>query len=506
MNYELRNEDYSVKNCLLWGVFAEHCKAADQARQGKAYGKIFKHAVLAALQLLPIIGQIVSLIEKLAIFGGIQDSSKKNGPFKDKQIQPIDPSTQNQSPSPQGPSAKKIQALVLKKPEEAPVQAVSLSIASLEPAQKEGFIAIRDIDEPSKIYYIQRQYQEKEGLTQNKFFESDFFIEKMAPQCKSHEELRLIIQMVLILMELIDKPENEPIVYQAISKIKLKDIFAKHPEIKLGKTLIDEAIKIATRHALEVAKEIFIQSQFGSQPAFELTDSVIAGLTERLPRFWHGTNSAYLPDIQVNGMKGVPFDENNAEMERLIKDLKRDWLFGWYKNQPTDKFYVTRNPSEAFHYAKGSPEWLQSFFCSFQTPPEYTSHYFSYEKRNGERVAQLFEESLKVQAERYKYSEKDVADLRAFYQKNWQRFGVAHPIILTFSHEDLPEYFRQTRSESQYIFREERVGKPAWEVFVEDFVTWSTNYDHIKIQGPIPPSKIRCFSFPPSIKLPEAAE
>ena len=62
-NHSLDKTDYSWKNCLLWGNFAGHCK---KAREG-SFGNRLIHALIAAIEFLPIIGQISSICEKVIV-------------------------------------------------------------------------------------------------------------------------------------------------------------------------------------------------------------------------------------------------------------------------------------------------------------------------------------------------------------------------------------------------------------------------------------------------------
>jgi hypothetical protein len=59
--YSLRTSDYSWKNALLWGNFAEHCK---KAKTGNCNDR-FVHILIAIAEALPIISQIASIFEKL---------------------------------------------------------------------------------------------------------------------------------------------------------------------------------------------------------------------------------------------------------------------------------------------------------------------------------------------------------------------------------------------------------------------------------------------------------
>lgn len=63
MSMFLKNEDYSVANCLFWGVCAGHMKEAMKAQNENAYGRCIWHAAIAGVEFLPGLGQIVSLAE-----------------------------------------------------------------------------------------------------------------------------------------------------------------------------------------------------------------------------------------------------------------------------------------------------------------------------------------------------------------------------------------------------------------------------------------------------------
>lgn len=62
-NYSLDETHYSWHNALLWGNFLEHCKKTNEGRMGIR----IIHALIAAVEFLPIISQISSVCEKLII-------------------------------------------------------------------------------------------------------------------------------------------------------------------------------------------------------------------------------------------------------------------------------------------------------------------------------------------------------------------------------------------------------------------------------------------------------
>ena len=91
-------EQYSTKNCLLWGTFTSHCKEANLARKNHSWSLMIEHAALAALQFLSVFGQIFSLIERHDFKAYknrkdlqlIEDLATINSPLKISQIsQPV---------------------------------------------------------------------------------------------------------------------------------------------------------------------------------------------------------------------------------------------------------------------------------------------------------------------------------------------------------------------------------------------------------------------------------
>lgn len=62
-NYALPNDDYSWKNALLWGNFNGHLQ---KAMEGTLGDRII-HVLIAAIEFLPIIGQIASIFEKIIV-------------------------------------------------------------------------------------------------------------------------------------------------------------------------------------------------------------------------------------------------------------------------------------------------------------------------------------------------------------------------------------------------------------------------------------------------------
>lgn len=62
-NYALTIDDYTWKNAILWGNFSGHCQKAMEGNLGHR----IVHVLIAALELLPIIGQIASIFEKIIV-------------------------------------------------------------------------------------------------------------------------------------------------------------------------------------------------------------------------------------------------------------------------------------------------------------------------------------------------------------------------------------------------------------------------------------------------------
>lgn len=61
--YKLNYEEYNIKNALLWGQFLGHC---NRVKQSDWKGRCI-HVIFAFLEVLPIVGQIISLFELLII-------------------------------------------------------------------------------------------------------------------------------------------------------------------------------------------------------------------------------------------------------------------------------------------------------------------------------------------------------------------------------------------------------------------------------------------------------
>lgn len=94
-NFSLDKTNYTWKNALLWGNFNEHRKAA---RQGTLGNRIV-HALIALAELLPIIGQISSIFEKLIVAGCLSPSDKKPD-LSNKNISLEKPKNADKVPSP----------------------------------------------------------------------------------------------------------------------------------------------------------------------------------------------------------------------------------------------------------------------------------------------------------------------------------------------------------------------------------------------------------------------
>ena len=63
MNFKLSNESYTIRNALLWGNCIGHFKEACQGNLGKRV----VHAMVAILELFPIVSQVISIAEKILV-------------------------------------------------------------------------------------------------------------------------------------------------------------------------------------------------------------------------------------------------------------------------------------------------------------------------------------------------------------------------------------------------------------------------------------------------------
>lgn len=66
-DYSLDKTSYTWKNAFLWGNFRQHCQKANTG----SLGHRVVHALIAAAEILPIIGQIASIFEKIIVINCI---------------------------------------------------------------------------------------------------------------------------------------------------------------------------------------------------------------------------------------------------------------------------------------------------------------------------------------------------------------------------------------------------------------------------------------------------
>ncbi len=71
-NYSLDVTDYTLNNALLYGVFYGHCKRAMQGR----WDNRVVHVIIAALELVPVVSQVVSLFEMFMVMSFSKPSSR----------------------------------------------------------------------------------------------------------------------------------------------------------------------------------------------------------------------------------------------------------------------------------------------------------------------------------------------------------------------------------------------------------------------------------------------
>ncbi|HSX13153.1 MAG TPA: hypothetical protein VLE96_01865 [Chlamydiales bacterium] len=329
------------------------------------------------------------------------------------------------------------------------------------------------------------------------FFESSFFREKILPQCAHHSALHAVVGITVLLLQLIQSSHDQSIVYKAIENFKITDLYAYHPSLKTAidrndggePSFCSESRNLYYQFALEIAFAVMASIRFSKGPTAltqSESDEVIECLKDRLCLKFHGTNSFFLERIKAEGMSGSSGREYHEEIKELTKDLGKD-LFGWYSHQSKAVFYQTRNPEEAFHYAKGSPEWFQSFLCDWNAENN-SSNYFRYEKRDSNKARELFHARIN---QNHHWTEDQQKKVERFYEKYWQRFGTANPALIVMRAD--PKDFRKLLA----IYEMFDTSSDKKQSFIKGCSMWFARCDpHDTSDKAIPPSELRYYTFP----------
>lgn len=111
-NYSLNTDSYTWKKAFLWGIFEGHLKKATEG----SWSNRISHGLIALTEVLPIIGQIVSICEKLIVTNFGTTSEKNNRDLSQNKIVSEDPSALSQKIDKQFFSSTPTQAFTPKEP------------------------------------------------------------------------------------------------------------------------------------------------------------------------------------------------------------------------------------------------------------------------------------------------------------------------------------------------------------------------------------------------------
>lgn len=338
------------------------------------------------------------------------------------------------------------------------------------------------------------------------FFEGDVF-KNMVASCTCQSELHALVGLTLAILQLIQKPEDKPIVYNALSQLQLEEFYKEYPDLKKNIKLesnepewYNSTRKVYYQFAVRKSFSIIHQICFPTKAEAQLTEADQQLIFERLKScfciWFHGTNSFFLRQILKHGMQGAQANEQAEEMAQLASDLESPNLFGFHTNQPKTSYYKTRNPEEAFHYAKGSPEWFQSFLgnSTVDTNPQ---HYFRYEKRDDKRCQQLFNNMAAQKAQEKKWSVDQHSKFRKFYVDNWQRFGTALPAVIVMQEDRqyFDKWLQVAVDFSHLVNSKDNLVNPK-DKMIAALASWFDRDDHATSDKVIAPEALGYYTFP----------
>jgi hypothetical protein len=166
-NYSLNQNDYTLKNALFWGVCLGHW----QKTKIGALGNRCVHAIIAALHLLPIIGQISSLAERFIV---IHFSDKTTTDITQKKITQI--KAVKQTPNmPMKESVKELELKPVRKIAEEPVVKPTIEVIKKpapQPVKGVEFKNFQDIKDYYDVYLLPK----KSKLSTEEFSERSVYL------------------------------------------------------------------------------------------------------------------------------------------------------------------------------------------------------------------------------------------------------------------------------------------------------------------------------------------
>jgi hypothetical protein len=340
------------------------------------------------------------------------------------------------------------------------------------------------------------------GMTINHFFETPLFRDKIAAQCHTHAELEVMIGLCLVLLQLIKNPNDEQAVLQSIGQLTLKEL-KENPGIDWGNALEKDHCIFANSTA-EKYYAFAVKKAWDTLSYLADDEQIKSHLTDCLYVSYHGTNTTSLAKIAAIGMHGLSANDLQSEIDTLqqaFKDSKTklDRQFPYHTGQKKTVYYQTRNPLEAFNYAKASPEWFSVFMCYAQSGSELNKH-FRYEHKDEEKAVSLFKQIVDSNAKEDGWTKEQTEKMGEFFETNWRRFGQALPIVMAMpiDQEIIDTFYSQEKRLYLGLFEEGQTQTK--EQFIQVLAHWMARNDHLTSDKTIPPNKLTSYQFP-MIKL-----
>lgn len=197
--------------------------------------------------------------------------------------------------------------------------------------------------------------------------------------------------------------KDEEEVFVTLIKSKISQIL-----IKENKEVNDENIKQ------------YISSKFGNKKLI-----------------FHAFNSSKFESIKKYGLTTNISTVNQekddiAKIEQIVKKYTSPdtrSLFGFYRDNSKDKIYYSLDPSISYLYANRSPEWFADFVGD--------SYFYSTEKHGTffEKNYYLAKDNIIWFANKYNFSDEDKKEVLDFFEKYWNIYGKAKPMLAIIENE-----------------------------------------------------------------------
>jgi len=381
-----------VSSCWYAGRHFSEALNPKTSVRGRVY-----HALAGAIDLIPIIGRIASLVEKNAF--------------------------------------SKLHATSMPTPSESSSNSLDLSGVRL-------------------------QKKKDSGIEKNYFFQSDLF-KSISAKCKNETEYTFVLGLCYRLLSLIKESKDEPMVYQTLQQLNFTEILQNTQVSKGFTSLSEETLNALADLEISLGISILetIKGKKFSDDNIEDASELAFAFMDRIDMYYHGTNLHSVKQIKKEGLqrKNHAFEKDIAEIDKIAaRILEGESMFGWYegqfvadKNDPNQKqgaVFVTARPLTAISYAIGSPEWFQSFIQKFK--PYGQKHPFLIESRDYDKAKQMLESWLTQYEAQLEQGEPE--KFRSFFNKYWSLYAKPTGIILSmrndfFTNENFEKYISSVK-------------------------------------------------------------